>query len=320
MSSGFTSSSWSEARLHRWLAKRFGRQAILSGSPMHDAACLRPFAGRPTLCTDQTIEGVHFESGVSGRRVGQKAAARVLSDLAATGARPYAITLCVSAGRSVSETYLRSVIEGSAEMAERFRAHLVCGDLSCTENDPLHVSVCGLGSVRGRTKPVGRDRAKPGQLVLLSGPVGGSSLGRHLRIEPRVSLGEALAGNGATCMMDVSDGLALDLSRIAAASRVRIDLELGHLPIHADAHKLARRSGATPLEHALYDGEDHELIATMTQSSWSNNGAALARRFPGLQVIGHVRRAKSPGLWLLDADSAVAPRPCSGNGGWLHGK
>ena len=109
---------WSEARLHRWLARRFAPSPVLSGSPMHDAACLRPTRGRPTLCTDQTLEGVHFEPGVPARQAGAKAVARVLSDLAATAARPYALTLAVAAPGGTSEPYLRGLIEGAAEMVE----------------------------------------------------------------------------------------------------------------------------------------------------------------------------------------------------------
>ena len=144
--------------MHRWLARRFGRARILSGSPMHDAACLRPVPGRPTLCTDQTLEGVHFEPGVPGRKAGAKAVARVLSDLAATAARPYAITLGLAAPGDRSESYLRAVIEGAAEMAERFGAQLVCGDLAVVDG-PLSLVVSGLGHVRGRARSVGRDRA-----------------------------------------------------------------------------------------------------------------------------------------------------------------
>lgn len=307
---------WSEERLHAWLARRSGTLPILAGSPMHDAACLRPFHGRPTISSDQTIEGVHFELSTPGRRVGSKAAARSLSDLAATAARPYALALCVAAAPSVSEAYLRALIRGCAEMGRRFRAELVCGDLAQTRG-PLVVSVAALGVLAGRRKPPGRDRARAGDVVLLSGPVGGSPLGRHLRIEPRVLLGRALFDAGARALMDVSDGLALDLSRIARASERRIDLDCGRVPIHADARRLARSSGLPPLEHALHDGEDHELLAALPKSVWGREGPGLQRRFEGLCVIGQV--ASGEGLWFLE-EGDVEPRRFSGRKGWIHGQ
>ena len=308
---------WSEARLHRWLAKRSEGRRLLAGSPMHDAACLRPVPGRPTLCADQTLEGVHFEPGTPARRVGGKAVARVLSDLAATAARPHALTLAVAAPGQTSERYLRGLIEGAAEMASRHGAELVAGDLARTHGS-LAVVVSGLGHVAGRRPCVGRDRASAGEVVVLSGAVGGSRLGRHLSIVPRVELGCELHGAGARAMMDVSDGLALDLSRLAAASGIRIELDLERLPVHPDARRASRKSGRTPLEHALHDGEDHELVATLPAPAWQRSAAALARRHPGLVRIGSVRTGE--GLGWSGAGNAVEPLPRLDTGGWIHGE
>ena len=150
---------------------------------------------------------------------------------------------------------------------------------------------------------------------LLSGAVGGSSLGRHLRIFPRVELGEWLHRRGATALMDVSDGLALDLSRIAEASGVRIDLD--RVPVHDDALRLARTTGRDPRDHALFDGEDHELLATVPGPEADRILGGASRRFPGLRAIGRVRRGR--GLRIRERDDTGAPVPWSGEGGWLHG-
>jgi thiamine-monophosphate kinase len=144
--------------------------------------------------------------------------------------------------------------------------------------------------------------------VVLTGPTGGSSLGRHLRIEPRVTQGIRLVALGATALMDVSDGLAWDLYRLARASGVRIQLDMSALPVHADARRLARRTGLTPWEHALHDGEDHELIATLP-------ARAAARVPPRMLAIGRVVRGA--GLELAFDDARIEWQPSMG--GWKHG-
>lgn len=303
---------WNEAELLRWLARR-PRPPRLVGSSGHDAAVLRRWPGRPVACADQVVEGVHARPGCSGRVLGRKAAGRALSDLAATAARPHALLLCLAAPRKERASRLRAVIEGVDEKAREYGAALVGGDLSQTSG-PLSLSVTALGSCAGRRRTPGRDRARPGQLVLASGGFGGSALGRHLEPVPRFAEAEFLWGHGASALMDVSDGLALDLARLAAASRVRIDLEF--VPQHADARRAARRSGRTARAHALTDGEDHELVATLSPAAWRSVRARAARRFPGLSVIGQVRAGA--GLWLAD-EGRAAPVRWDGRGGWIHG-
>jgi len=265
------------------------------------------------LCTDQTIEGVHFAPGTPARAVGRKAVGRALSDLAATAARPRAILVGLAAPARISEAWIRRALAAVREEAGRAGAELVGGDLACRAG-PISLAVTAAGVLGGRRRPPGRDRARPGQLVLLSGPVGGSSLGRHLALEPRLALGAWLHGRGATALMDVSDGLALDLSRIAEASAVRIDLE--RVPVHPDARRLARRTGRPARQHALHDGEDHELLATVAPGVAKRLLAAARRRFPDLAVVGRVLRGR--GLWIGQADGD-ALLPWGGEGGWIHG-
>jgi len=304
--------SWNEAELLRWLAQR-ARPAVLSGSQGHDAAVLRRHAGRPVVCCDQVVEGVHAQPGCPGRVLGRKAAGRVLSDLAATAARPFALVLAIAAPPGERASRLRSVIEGVDEKAREHGAELVGGDLTETHG-PLSLAVTALGDFSGRRRAPGRDRARPGELVLVSGPLGGSRLGRHLEPRPRFEVAGFLSALGARALMDVSDGLALDLARLAVAARVRIDLE--HVPIHADARLAARASGRSPREHALGDGEDYELLGTLAPGAWRAARARAARRFPALTVIGRVR--VGAGLWLAREDGGVL-RPWDWRGGWIHG-
>jgi thiamine-monophosphate kinase len=303
--------SWREDRLHAWL-RGLVRPRALIGSVGHDAAVLRPARKRRAMCVDQTIEGVHFDRGTPPGRIGCKAVGRAVSDLAASAARPREVLLALSAPRSKSERWMRAVISGVRERALELGAELVAGDLACAPG-AAHLSVTACGEVVGTGTPPGRDRARPGQVVLLTGPTGGSRSKRHLRVEPRVEEGCWLHARGATAMMDVSDGLALDLTRLAAASRVRILLQ--RVRVHADAVRASRTSGRSATDHALCDGEDHELIVTLDESRWRGIGAAARRRFPALEPVGHVQAGD--GLVIVDADGR--PRRWTGRGGWVHG-
>ncbi len=304
--------SWSERRLHHWIQRLRASEPearFVVGSKRHDAAVLAKDARRTALCTDQVAEGVHAALGTSGGLLGRKAVDRVLSDLAAVGARPRAIELAVAAAADESERRLRDVIRAARKRARSFGAELVGGDLACVPG-PLRISATACGVLDYDGPPPSRERARAGQLVLLSGPVGGSRRGRHLALEPRVELGERLARAGVAALMDTTDGLGLDLVRLAECSSVRI--VVSELPIHQDAFHLARTSGRSAQDHALEDGEDHELIATATPRVY----AALRRSAAGrrLHVIGRVERGK--GLWLaLDGQTA---RPFRG-GGYVHG-
>jgi thiamine-monophosphate kinase len=303
--------TWSEDRLHRGLARGAAPRG-LHGSRGHDAAVLARLRGHPVVCVDATIEGVHFDPRTAPAHVGRKAVGRALSDLAATAARPRAILLALCAPKSRTERWVREVLAGARRAARADGADLVGGDLSCAAG-PAAVVVTALGDLVGTRRPPGRDRARPGQVVVLTGPVGGSRLGRHLRVRPRLREGERLFAAGATALMDVSDGLAWDLFRLARASRVRIEIESSAVPVHADARRAARQDGRTPLDHALHDGEDHELIAALPARALDR----LKRSAPAVAVIGRVRSGS--GLWIL-ADDGRARRWRPAEGGWKHGR
>jgi len=357
---------WSEDRLHRWLASQ-GAPRGLVGSPGHDAAVLAGLAdGHPVICVDQCIEGVHFDAGTTASDIGRKAAHRALSDLAATAARPVGLVLALSAPRECPEAHLRGVLRAVRRAARAVGADLVGGDLAATPG-PLCLSVTALGcfdpsasrgtgatrASRGTLRAPGRDRVRVGQAVLLTGPVGGSRARRHLRFLPRLALGRALHEAGATALMDVSDGLAWDLHRLARASAVVIELDLAAVPIHRDARRAAALDAAAAkglaaqglveglaLEHALYDGEDHELLATLPpravtafcvgpqsftslarptgathdELAWTSRGARPTRI---ARVIGHARSTRGPFLWLCGEGSRTPFDPA--DGGYRHG-
>jgi len=300
---------WNEDTLHRWLAE-LPWPLGLEGSRGHDAAVLRPEAGRPVTCVDQCVEGIHFDPQVDPAAAGAKAVLRCLSDLAATAAEPRAVTLAVCAPADWSEDRLRSVITGAREAAVRHGAELVAGDLAQGPG-PAALTVTAIGALPLEGRPVGRDRARPGQQVVVTGPLGGSlPSGRHLRIEPRLEAGRRLWAAGATAMMDVSDGLALDLSRLARASGVRIELDLAKVPVHDDAVRAAAEGGPSSLERALGDGEDHELVATLDSPS----------AIDGVLPIGRVLEGQGLVLLAPGPDGAVEVQEWTpGRSGWIHG-
>jgi len=304
--------AWSEDRLHRWLAQQEPPR-ILRGSSGHDASVLTRPAGMEVLCTDQVLLGVHCDLDAPARSIGRKAAARALSDLAATAATPRALTLSVRAPACTRESSIKAWIRGVMQEAELAGAALCGGDLACGDG-PASLSVTAVGEYPGRGRPPGRDRAKPGDYIVLTGPVGGSRLGRHLRITPRFEASRKLHfGHGARSMMDVSDGLAWDLYRLCRASGVQGTLDT--VPIHRDAHRAARSSGRPPLWHALHDGEDHELIATL---SARGHKALMAESRPVAVVIGKVREGE--GLLLSGGLTEEPPRLWDPKeGGWRHG-
>lgn len=307
--------SWNEDSLHRWLARWPKRRAALEAG--NDAAVLASALVRPVVCVDTVVEGVHFEVGERAALVGHKACARSLSDLAATGASPRAILVALRAPREAKETRLRQLLAAIERTARAFGAEVVGGDTTCASG-PLSLSVTAVGELERGVAAPSRRRARAGQVVVATGAFGGSRAGRHLRIEPRFDAARWLLELGATAMMDVSDGLALDLWRIARASRVAIDI--GSVPVHRDARKAAEKSGRSALQHALHDGEDHELVATLPQKSVLRALREAPERCPGFALLGNVRRGPAGSVRVPTSETTDTLVRFDGLSGWIHGR
>jgi thiamine-monophosphate kinase len=252
---------------------------------------------------------------VGGRAVGRKALAVNLSDIAAMAGRPTAAVVGVvlsrdgSAGRSARQI-AEEIQHGLEELAAEHDIALVGGDTnSWTGKLVISVTVLGEATHRG---PVRRSGAAAGDWVFVTGPCGGSLLGRHLDPNPRVR--EALALHeavGLHALIDVSDGLAADLGHICVVSRCGAVLEAGAIPVSPDAVRLAERTGKRPLDHALGDGEDFELIFTVSPA----DGARLVRDQPvaGVTLV-KIGECVESGLWLEENGQRRPLEPT----GWVH--
>ena len=207
-----------------------------------DAAVL---AGGFVASTDILVDGVHFDSGRHPiPDIGHRAAAASLSDMAAMGAEP----VCLLAAFGLPEGF-DSVRELAAGMADH-GVPLAGGDLSRSEQ--LLVSVTAIGRAE---RPVLRSGGRPGDLLVVTGTLGGQAAGGYMaRVTPRIAEGRALAAV-ATAMLDLSDGIATDAGRLAAASETGAVVELERLP---------RAPGAT-IEQAAAGGEDYELLAAVPE-------------------------------------------------------
>jgi thiamine-monophosphate kinase len=294
-----------ELEFIRWLEKRLPRQVGLPLGIGDDAAFFALEAGHQGVVTvDALTDGVDFElAEISPRRIGRKALAVNLSDIAAMAARPLAAVVGLALPSAGALELAKELYEGLIPLAEQYDVVIAGGDTN-TWDGSLVVSVTLIGQV-----PVGRALtragAMPGDSILVTGQLGGSILGHHLDFEPRVAEALWLTEHGKIkAGMDISDGLSLDLWRMSQASGLGAELIASKIPVSAAAAELARAGGRSALEHALSDGEDFELLLAVEPGVAAELEAAQPLEC-GLTAIG--RFVAEPGLWLVDDDGRRSP-------------
>lgn len=259
-----------------------------------DAAILPTGAGKSFLfTTDTLVEGIDFLTGRKGpapEAVGHKALAVNLSDIAAMGGRPTAFVVAWGIPRKYSEDWVERAAKGMIRLARQFHVLWVGGDIS--RSSRLFISIALLGE--GETKKiVQRKGARPGNLVYVTGRLGGSILRKHLTFDPRLAEAQYLAGRfHPTAMIDISDGFIQDLEHVLTSSRVSARIELDRIPVSNDAWKKSRGSRRRALKSALTDGEDFELLFTLPPSEGNRLENAWRRRFPSLALarVGAIQR------------------------------
>lgn len=304
------------AILGRILARLNPTEALVG--PGDDAAVLVAQDGRVVATTDTLVHGPDFRlAWSSAYDLGWKAAAVNLADIAAMGARPTALLVALAMPNETTASFVEALADGLRDACATLAPGCAVQGGDLTVSPTLTIAVTALGTLEGRA-PVLRSGARPGDVVALAGEAGAAARGldvlfrrfrdldgeavaiefdeldageaacvtAQLRPQPPIALGPIAADAGATAMMDVSDGIALDASRMAEASGVTIAL---------DAASLGARRG-----WAVDGGEDHALLATF------GSQAALP---PGFRTIGTVRPR---GAAAVEVDG----EPYSGRGGW----
>ncbi len=210
------------------------------------------------ITTDMLLDGVHFDTKKATlEQIGYKSMAASLSDCAAMATIPLAAVVSVGLPRNFGAGKLKRLHKGILIAAKKYNCPLVGGDMT-SWNKPLAISVSML-SVPGKTKPVQRSTAEIGDVICVTGTLGGSLAGKHLTFEPRIKEALAIAEAGANSMMDISDGLSTDLNHISRLSKKGAIIYADKIPVS--------KSSKT-LNNALNDGEDFELLFTISKKNF----------------------------------------------------
>ena len=254
-----------ELQFVEWLRGRQRHHPSVMLGIGDDMAVLAPNSERILVSSDMLLDSVHFDSARHPLfQIGRKAIACSLSDCAAMAVRPLAATVSVALPDHLPLVRAEELYAGMFSIAEEFRLAIAGGDTTRWPH-PLAIDVAVTATPFSGLDPITRSAARPGDMLYVTGPLGGSLLQHHLTFHPRVHEAESLSGclgRRLHAMIDISDGLSLDLWRLCTESKVGANLDERqlHEVIREDAKRAASSSGRTPLDHALSDGEDFELL------------------------------------------------------------
>lgn len=332
-----------EFELIEWIrARSRGGSAVPLGIG-DDAAVVRAEREELLITTDLLLEGVHFDLSAAGAAdVGRKCLGVNLSDIAAMAGNPLAAFVSIALPRDGGSALAQELYAGMWQLAEEFGVVIAGGDTNSWDG-PLVVNVCVIGEPTGSGAAT-RSGAQPGDWLLVTGPLGGSLAGRHLRFTPRVREAQALHEAARLhALIDLSDGVASDVRRLLRGGELGCIIEAADVPIHPDVdaavgvHASARPAGetvprrpgeaaSTPpssvnapnaelqqrLCRALCDGEDFELLLAVSPEE----GARLLKNPPPGVSLWRIGEISGDGQRLLrEANGSLSPLM---SGGWEH--
>ncbi len=275
-----------------------------------DAAVLRG-NGDMLVATDMLMEDVHFVvDEVAPELIGRKALAVNLSDIAAMAGTPTSCFVSVALSRRLGQAFAERILGGLQQLADEYHVAVAGGDTNIWDG-PCVINVAVIGSACTEGSAL-RSGAKPGDIILVSGPLGGSLIsGRHFTFTPSLDLAAQIARTAAIhAMIDISDGPVSDLGHILDESGVGAELELNAIPIHSDVD--ASLPANERLHHALHDGEDFELLLCVSEADAQTLMVDWPFDVP-LTRIGRI--LATPGCWSVDANGRR--QPLHGEG-WEH--
>jgi thiamine-monophosphate kinase len=292
-----------------------------------DDAAVVEASGAVVTTVDAAIEGVHFERDAAPlRAIGHKALAGALSDLAAMGAEPGEAYVQLGLPENVGAEECLELADGLAAVARVHEVTIAGGDV--TRSPVLLLAVTAVGYAGSADELVLRSGASPGDLLAVTGELGGAAAGlillrdaglasriseraaeelrnRQLRPEPRIAAGRALASAGASAMIDISDGLGGDAVHLAEASGVAARVELAQLPLADGVEAVAEASGSDPMELASAGGEDYELLAALPPDRVEDARRVLDSLGVPLTAIGELTEGE--GVELIESDGTSRP-------------
>lgn len=250
-----------------WIRKRQKRRKDVVLGIGDDCAVIDVSSDKLTLITtDMLVDGTHFDlKKCTVREAGRKAIACSISDIAAMGCQATVAVISICFPEHTTEKFARELYRGIWDISDKYNIRIVGGDI-ISGHGPFCINVTLLGRDDG-LKPIRRSGARAGDAILVTGMLGGSILSRHLSFEPRLKEGLALNKNFTIhAMIDISDGLTADLNHILEESCVGAIIYEDQIPVSHAAMELSKKTGHTPLYHALSDGEDFELLITLSKA------------------------------------------------------
>lgn len=304
-------SSFHEFDLIQWIRQQCPQSAAELVGIGDDTAILQPRTGNELLlATDMLMEGTHFTfPPATPELAGRKALAVNLSDIAAMAGIPHSALISLALPKTRGPEFAKSVMRGIMDLAEEFQIQIIGGDTNSWEG-PLVINVAIIGESPS-TLSVQRSGATPGDWLFVTGELGGSFDSHHLTFTPRIKEA-ALLRETVTIrsMIDISDGLASDLQHILKESQVGAVIEAAAIPVSQRVS--LDEPPADRLRHALNDGEDFELLFTVSPEE----GQLLIKQNPLPGKLTHIGKIRGEqGAFLQDANGMLTPLESTG---WKH--